>query len=166
MLKVKQSICRCTWTFRKILYIDWPWVTINRTELWGLRTEAEEGYRTGSPGDIGWRNSFLGIDSGAPYTFENTSSAHLHIKYVLFGSGTKVPIQYMNGPAKYSTPNRVQYCIRRTKLIYYSYKICKCAMQELSSTERTRTFGLISQGWYSFEIFIFLGWYSGKILCL
>ena len=24
---------------------------------------------------IGWRNSFLGIDSGAPYTFKNTSSA-------------------------------------------------------------------------------------------
>ncbi len=43
--------------------------------LWGLGTGEEEGYRTGPPGYIGWRNSFLGIDSGAPYTFKNTSSA-------------------------------------------------------------------------------------------
>jgi len=43
--------------------------------LWGLGTEEEEGYRTGPPGYIGWRNSFLGIDSGAPYMFKNTSSA-------------------------------------------------------------------------------------------
>jgi hypothetical protein len=42
--------------------------------LWGLGTEEEEGYRTGPPGYIGWWNSFLGIDSGAPYTFKNTSS--------------------------------------------------------------------------------------------
>ncbi len=42
--------------------------------LWGLGTGEEEGYRTGPPGYIGWRNSFLGIDSGAPYTFKNTSS--------------------------------------------------------------------------------------------
>jgi hypothetical protein len=42
--------------------------------LWGLGIEEEEGYRTGPPGYIGWRNSFLGIDSGAPYTFKNTSS--------------------------------------------------------------------------------------------
>ncbi len=42
--------------------------------LWGLGTEEEEGYCTGPPGYIGWRNSFLGIDSGAPYTFKNTSS--------------------------------------------------------------------------------------------
>ncbi len=40
--------------------------------LWGLGTEEEEGYRTGPPGCIGWRNSFLGINSGAPYTFKNT----------------------------------------------------------------------------------------------
>jgi hypothetical protein len=38
--------------------------------LWGLGTEEEEGYRTGPPGYIGWRNSFLGTDSGAPYTFK------------------------------------------------------------------------------------------------
>ncbi len=46
--------------------------------LWGLGTEEEEGYRTGPPGYIGWRNSFLGIDSGAPYTFKNTGSAFSH----------------------------------------------------------------------------------------
>jgi hypothetical protein len=27
---------------------------------------------------IGWRNSFIGIDSGAPYMFKNTSSEDLH----------------------------------------------------------------------------------------
>jgi hypothetical protein len=46
--------------------------------LWGLGTEEEEGYRTGPPGYIGWRNSFLGINSGAPYTFKNTGSGFLH----------------------------------------------------------------------------------------
>ncbi len=40
----------------------------------GLGTSEEEGYRTGPPGYIGWRNSFLGIDSGAPYTFKNRGS--------------------------------------------------------------------------------------------
>jgi hypothetical protein len=45
--------------------------------LWGLGSEEEEGYRTGPPGYIGWRNSFLGIDSEAPYTFKNTGSALL-----------------------------------------------------------------------------------------
>ncbi len=44
--------------------------------LWGLGTEEEEGYRTGPPGYIGWWNSFLRIDSGAPYTFKNTGSVH------------------------------------------------------------------------------------------
>ncbi len=42
--------------------------------LWGLGTEEEEGYRTGPPGYTGGRNSFLEIDSGAPYTFKNTGS--------------------------------------------------------------------------------------------
>ncbi len=42
--------------------------------LWVLGTEEEEGYRTGPPGYTGWRNSFLGIDSGAPYTLKNTGS--------------------------------------------------------------------------------------------
>ena len=39
--------------------------------LWGLGTEWEQGYRTGTPGYIGWQNSFLilGINSWAPYTF-------------------------------------------------------------------------------------------------
>jgi hypothetical protein len=46
--------------------------------LWGLGTGEEEGYRTGPPGYIGWRNSFLGIDSGAPYTFKNTGSGQHH----------------------------------------------------------------------------------------
>ncbi len=45
--------------------------------LWGLGTEEEEGYRTGPPGYIGWRNSFLGINSVAPYTFKNTGSGVL-----------------------------------------------------------------------------------------
>ncbi len=43
--------------------------------LWGLGTEEEQGYLTGPPGYIDWRNSFLGIDSWAPYTFKNTCSA-------------------------------------------------------------------------------------------
>jgi hypothetical protein len=34
--------------------------------LWGLGTEEEKGFRTGPPDYIGWRNSFLGIYSGAP----------------------------------------------------------------------------------------------------
>jgi hypothetical protein len=28
------------------------------------------------PGYIGWRISFLGIDSGAPYTFKNTGAGY------------------------------------------------------------------------------------------
>jgi hypothetical protein len=47
---------------------------LKKKSLWGLGTEEVEGYRTGPPGYIGWRNSFLGIDSGAPYTFKNTGS--------------------------------------------------------------------------------------------
>jgi hypothetical protein len=46
--------------------------------LWGLGTEKEEGYCNSPPGYIGWQNSFLGIDSGAPYTFKNMGSALLH----------------------------------------------------------------------------------------
>jgi hypothetical protein len=49
---------------------------------WGLGTKEEEGYRTGPPGYIGWRNSFLGIDSGAPYTFKNTGSGSSHRNWV------------------------------------------------------------------------------------
>jgi hypothetical protein len=57
--------------------------------LWGLGTGEEEGYCTGPPGYIGWRNSFLGIDSGAPYTFKNTSSGFhtFHLEYTFFMSG-------------------------------------------------------------------------------
>ncbi len=42
--------------------------------LWGLGTEEEQGFRTGPPGYIGWRNSFLGTDSWASETFKNTGS--------------------------------------------------------------------------------------------
>jgi hypothetical protein len=59
-----------------IVPLPTPFSGIFETELslWGLGTEEEEGYRTGPPGYIGWRNSFLGIDSEAPYTFKNTGS--------------------------------------------------------------------------------------------
>ncbi len=54
------------------------WLKLSELEflkrLWGLGTEEEEGYRTGPPGYIGRRNSFLGIDSGAQYAFKNTGS--------------------------------------------------------------------------------------------
>jgi hypothetical protein len=44
--------------------------TVNRAgifkESMGLGTEEEERYRTGPPVYIGWKNSFLGIDSWAP----------------------------------------------------------------------------------------------------
>jgi hypothetical protein len=65
-------------------FVSWNWflgsINVKNTGseleflkgLWGLGTEEEEGNRTGPPGHIGWRNSFLGIDSGAPYTFKNT----------------------------------------------------------------------------------------------
>jgi hypothetical protein len=56
--------------------------------LWGLGTKEEEGYRTGHPGHIGCRNSFLGIDSGAPYTFKNTGSVPEPERF--FWHGTKV----------------------------------------------------------------------------
>jgi hypothetical protein len=47
---------------------------IFKESMGAIGTEEEEGYRTGPPGYIGWRNSFLGIDSGAPYTFKNMGS--------------------------------------------------------------------------------------------
>jgi hypothetical protein len=54
------------------------WVGLSEPEflksLWEIGTEEEEGYRTGPPGYIGWWNLFLGIDSGAPYTFKDTGS--------------------------------------------------------------------------------------------
>jgi hypothetical protein len=62
--------------------------------LWGLGTEEEEGYRTGPPGYIGYRNSFLGIDSGAPYTFKNTGpgvlSEHVEPKVRLQSKTVKI----------------------------------------------------------------------------
>ncbi len=38
---------------------------IFKQSIWGLGTEQEQGYRTGPPDYIGWRNSFLGIESWA-----------------------------------------------------------------------------------------------------
>ncbi len=54
-----------------LIYHTYPELEFSKS-LWGLGTEEEKGYRTGPPGYIGWRNSFFGIDSGAPYTFKNT----------------------------------------------------------------------------------------------
>ena len=39
---------------------------IFKESMGAIGTEEEEGFRTGPPCYIGWRNSFLGIDSGAP----------------------------------------------------------------------------------------------------
>jgi hypothetical protein len=50
--------------------------------LWGLGTEEEEGYHTGLQNYVGWRNSFLGIDSGAPYKYKNTSSVLTCIQWI------------------------------------------------------------------------------------
>jgi len=36
------------------------------SNLWGLGTKYEKGYRTGPPGYIVWRNCFIGIDSWSP----------------------------------------------------------------------------------------------------
>ncbi len=58
----------CTFHFKGMPELDFL------KRLWGLVTEEEEGFRTGPPGNIGWRNSFLGIDSGAPYPFKSTGS--------------------------------------------------------------------------------------------
>ncbi len=70
-------------------------------ESMGLGTEEEEGYRTGPPGYIGWRNSFLGIDSGAPYTFKNTDSGRANERkreWVCGGGGVFWPgIRYVMG---------------------------------------------------------------------
>jgi hypothetical protein len=55
---------------------------IHLASLWGLGTEEEEGYRTGPPGYKGWRNSFLGIDSGAPYTFKKYGLRTLTTVYI------------------------------------------------------------------------------------
>jgi hypothetical protein len=47
----------------------------------GARNRAGTGYRTGLPGDIGWRNSFLEIDSWALKTFKNTGSVYSTHEY-------------------------------------------------------------------------------------
>jgi hypothetical protein len=43
-------------------------------ESMGARNRIGRGLSYRPPGYIGWRNSFLGIDSGSPYTFKNTGS--------------------------------------------------------------------------------------------
>ncbi len=79
--KLNEDLCP-NWTFvshNTCLTFNLPMKESKRPEqeflsLWWLGTEEEEGYRTGPPGYIGWRISFLGIDSGAPNTFKNTGS--------------------------------------------------------------------------------------------
>ncbi len=55
------------------------------------RIEEEEGYRNGPPGYISWRNSFLGIDSGAPYTFKNTGSGYIGWRNSFLGIDSWAP---------------------------------------------------------------------------
>jgi hypothetical protein len=53
--------------------------------LWGLGTGEEQGYRTGPPGYISWRNSFLGIDLKirAPDCAQDVSLLHIaHFTYL------------------------------------------------------------------------------------
>jgi hypothetical protein len=75
-----EEICRFPHTYCTIDTFKYHWrskalgILEFLKSLWGLGTKEEEGYRTGPPGYIGWRNSFLGIYSGAPYTFKNTGS--------------------------------------------------------------------------------------------
>jgi hypothetical protein len=42
-------------------------------------------YRPAGLHYIGWRNSFLGIDSWAPYTFKNTGSVGVYTTYLISG---------------------------------------------------------------------------------
>jgi hypothetical protein len=57
-------------------------------------------FKNSSSGYIGWRNSCLGIDSGAPYTFKNTSSELEFLKR-LWGQGTEEEEGYCTGPPGY-----------------------------------------------------------------
>ncbi len=57
--------------------------------LWGLGTEYEQGYRTGPPGYIGWRNSFLEIDSLGSINFKNTGSDEPKSLESIPGSGSE-----------------------------------------------------------------------------
>jgi hypothetical protein len=83
------------------MFVQMSWVILEQCSeleflksLWGLGTEEEEGYRTGPPGYIGWRNSFLGIDSRAPYTFKNTGSG----SRPGFGASFTVTGGFLNNP--------------------------------------------------------------------
>ncbi len=68
-------LCGPYYSFHQRHFIDWRetslslpiWAGIFKQSM-GARNRVGMGYRTGPPGYIGWRNSFLGIDSWAPYT--------------------------------------------------------------------------------------------------
>jgi hypothetical protein len=49
------------------------------TSLWGLGTEDEEVYRTGPPGYIDWRNSFLGSIPGPHTRLKIRAQNSIHI---------------------------------------------------------------------------------------
>jgi hypothetical protein len=97
--------------------------------LWGLGTGEEEGYRTGTPGYIGWRNSFLGIDSEAPNTFKNTGSdlldSHPHDRHVA------VFVTYMFWGGK-----------GRGAILFYAEvgRSATCSAMRISATCATRKF--------------------------
>jgi hypothetical protein len=68
--------------FRLVCYTELEFLK----SLWGLGTEEEEGYRTGPPGYIGWRNSFVGIDSG-PHTRLKIRALLLYLHQRLYATG-------------------------------------------------------------------------------
>ncbi len=89
----------------------------------GLGTGEEEGYHTDPPGFIGWRNSFLGIDSGAPYTFKNTgsvqyvhmTSCHGDTTFLVVPSGLKTGRGPIDGRVTLSRClYGIQFTLRRT----------------------------------------------------
>ncbi len=62
----------------------------------GARDRVAQGYRTGPPGYIGWRNSFLGIDSWALQSFKNTGSVFDISHFVDAYRRTERPIDLHN----------------------------------------------------------------------
>ena len=59
---VENILSACCWFLGKL---SWPELEFWNS-LWGLGTGEEQGYRTGPPCYIDWRNSFLGIYFCAP----------------------------------------------------------------------------------------------------